>query len=89
MIKIKEVEMVKIIISFFIKRASIMFKITHATNETTRAIKNLTILKAVNKSFILNYSIGVISKLSAFKKDIGRSITKKQKQILGGWGYLL
>jgi len=44
--------MVKIIISFFMKRAKMMFKITHAINETTSAIKNLAILKAVNKSFI-------------------------------------
>jgi len=50
--KIKEVEMDKVIISFLIKKTRIIFKITHATNETTSAIKNLAILKAVNKSFI-------------------------------------
>ena len=84
MIKIKEVEMIKAITSLFIIKVRITLKITQTINETTRAIQNLTILKAVNKSFILNYSIGAISKLSVFKKNIGCSITKKQKFILGG-----
>ncbi len=50
--KIKEVEMIKAIASFFIIKVKIKLKIIQAINETTRAIKNLTILKAVNKSFI-------------------------------------
>ena len=52
MIRIEEVEMIKAITSLFIIKVRIMLKIIQAINETTRVIKNLIILNAVNKSFI-------------------------------------
>jgi hypothetical protein len=51
--KIKEVEMNKITISFFIKEAKIKFKKIQPIIDTTTAIKNLNTLYAKNKSFIV------------------------------------
>jgi len=49
----KIVEIIKITMSLLIKRAKLIFKIIHPTNETTSAVKNLTTLYVKNKSFII------------------------------------